>query len=243
MDKDAIKRQLTFLDDIEAHIEDAKIQLVYEQERLAAYFDKLSKREEESALVKLGHYLYWQTSLPTKYIGRLFGGMRNGLVKRIGLEASGKVCEDCGAALYWTSRTHMNGEKWEPEICNDCHRKRQKALSKKTDDDNTAFYRQQENYVKALKALPYAEYLKTEHWQSLRKKALKKASYRCQLCNAKVPLDVHHRTYERLGQEYLADVIVLCRECHRKFHDKQGEKNVRETGVIYVTDRQDSPDQ
>jgi hypothetical protein len=33
-------------------------------------------------------------------------------------------------------------------------------------------------------------------------------------------LDVHHRTYERVGQEQLRDLIVLCRTCHSRYHDK-----------------------
>lgn len=64
----------------------------------------------------------------------------------------------------------------------------------------------------------YAEYLRSPHWQEVRKEALKRANYRCQVCNADKPLDVHHRTYERLGSELDADVIALCRDCHNLFH-------------------------
>lgn len=31
-------------------------------------------------------------------------------------------------------------------------------------------------------------------------------------------LDVHHRTYERLGQEQEYDLTVLCHRCHSLFH-------------------------
>lgn len=65
----------------------------------------------------------------------------------------------------------------------------------------------------------YKEYLKTEHWQSQRKAALHRANYRCQVCNSSnKQLDVHHRTYERLGVELPADLIVLCNDCHGLFH-------------------------
>ena len=35
-------------------------------------------------------------------------------------------------------------------------------------------------------------------------------------------VDVHHKTYEHHGQEhrYLGDLVLLCRNCHSKFHDK-----------------------
>lgn len=66
----------------------------------------------------------------------------------------------------------------------------------------------------------YADYLKTPHWLTLRAAKLKKAGFRCQLCNGRQKLEVHHRTYEALGNESLEDLIVLCRSCHGRFHRK-----------------------
>ena len=69
--------------------------------------------------------------------------------------------------------------------------------------------------------LSYKEYLKSDHWKKIRERALRASRYKCQLCNkANTILDVHHRTYERRGREFRKDVIVLCRSCHVKFHDK-----------------------
>lgn len=74
----------------------------------------------------------------------------------------------------------------------------------------------------------YAEYLQSPQWRSKRPYYLGKAMYRCQLCNkAGGPdgrgLDVHHRTYERVGAEIDADLIVLCRDCHSRHHGHIGE--------------------
>lgn len=71
-----------------------------------------------------------------------------------------------------------------------------------------------------LRSMPYKDYLKTEHWQRLRRAVLAYADYKCQLCESTERLSVHHRTYERRGSELLSDVIVLCTPCHAKFHDK-----------------------
>jgi hypothetical protein len=76
--------------------------------------------------------------------------------------------------------------------------------------------------IMQLRALPYKLYLQTEHWQHIRQEALKAAQYKCQLCNEKDKiLDVHHRDYKNLGCETFNDVIVLCDQCHKKFHGKQ----------------------
>jgi 5-methylcytosine-specific restriction endonuclease McrA len=83
-----------------------------------------------------------------------------------------------------------------------------------------------------LKYIPYKEYLQTEHWKNTRKKALKKAKYKCELCGSKEDLNVHHKTYEHRGEEPPEDLIVLCHHCHAKFHDKLDEEDkVNESNI------------
>ena len=65
----------------------------------------------------------------------------------------------------------------------------------------------------------YAEYLKSEHWEKVRQWALSWAGYRCMVCNAAEPLQVHHRTYENLGHELPTDVIALCGKHHKMAHE------------------------
>ena len=70
-----------------------------------------------------------------------------------------------------------------------------------------------------LRALPYGEYLKTAHWQKLRQAKLREADDRCSICNGRERLQVHHRTYEHLGNEAWDDLTVLCDGCHGTFHE------------------------
>lgn len=74
-------------------------------------------------------------------------------------------------------------------------------------------------FTEQKKAHPdqYAEYLKSDHWQHMRELALRHYGTNCVLCG-NTPVDVHHRTYARKGREWLEDLIVLCRNCHKKFH-------------------------
>lgn len=64
----------------------------------------------------------------------------------------------------------------------------------------------------------YSFYLQSKEWASLRKKVLARAQHRCQLCNSKEKLHVHHRTYERIFKEHVSDLTVLCEPCHTMFH-------------------------
>jgi hypothetical protein len=75
-----------------------------------------------------------------------------------------------------------------------------------------------EQAIAALRRLPYAEYLATSHWQRVRTLALEQAGHTCDLCGHDGRLEVHHRTYARLGFERQSDLIVLCHDCHRDHH-------------------------
>jgi len=90
------------------------------------------------------------------------------------------------------------------------------------ESDNSQFIK--ENYskmIKAFKAMPYEEYLQTEHWLHFKSEALKNAQHRCKLCNTNDDtLHVHHNNYDNRGRETFNDVIVLCGDCHAKFHGK-----------------------
>ena len=66
----------------------------------------------------------------------------------------------------------------------------------------------------------YADYLNTAHWQELRYAKLDEADHRCQLCYSPYRLQVHHRTYCRLGEELDSDLIVLCATCHARVHNR-----------------------
>ena len=73
--------------------------------------------------------------------------------------------------------------------------------------------------IHALRAMPYQTYLQTPEWQATRTQALYVAYHRCQVCNTrKECLDVHHRDYSNLGEEWLSQLVVLCRSCHKLFH-------------------------
>jgi hypothetical protein len=92
--------------------------------------------------------------------------------------------------------------------------------------------------VSQLRALPYEQYLQTAEWRQRRNRALARASWRCERppCTAGQGLEVHHRTYERLGAELDADLEVLCGRCHRAEHVQQFEQSAQ--GIYLVLVRQ-----
>ncbi len=66
----------------------------------------------------------------------------------------------------------------------------------------------------------YEAYLKSDVWKKRRRQALEADGFRCRICDSGMDLNVHHRSYDRLGSEAPMDLITLCRQCHAVFHGK-----------------------
>jgi len=74
-----------------------------------------------------------------------------------------------------------------------------------------------------LRAMPYRLYLRSPEWRQTRAAALVRAGNACSLDVTHTDrLEVHHRTYARLGAEFVTDLVVLCYSCHELYHDKYG---------------------
>jgi len=79
----------------------------------------------------------------------------------------------------------------------------------------------------ALRTMPYPDYLQTPEWAARRRTALRRAGDACQTCGGHGPLHLHHRTYERRGEELVDDLVVLCEDCHLAVHASGGSHRPR----------------
>lgn len=64
----------------------------------------------------------------------------------------------------------------------------------------------------------------------------KKFDHKCALCESTTKTQVHHRTYARRGNEDLEDLTLLCRDCHRIFHENSRLESLKGT----IEQRKDS---
>jgi len=82
-----------------------------------------------------------------------------------------------------------------------------------------------------LRSMPYDEYLKSGHWNEVRKHVLSSRSRRCCVCGEighdENRLQVHHLTYAHRGDEmnHLEDLVILCQTCHGRQHFGDGKVN------------------
>ena len=62
----------------------------------------------------------------------------------------------------------------------------------------------------------YNQYLASPEWNSKKIRVRARDYGRCQLCRSDSFLEVHHLTYNRVGDEALFDLVTLCRHCHEQ---------------------------
>lgn len=73
--------------------------------------------------------------------------------------------------------------------------------------------------LRALGFSSYADYIASPVWVATRSRyRASDLPQDCQLCGADEIIQLHHRTYERVGEELLTDLVPLCPTCHVLVH-------------------------
>lgn len=76
------------------------------------------------------------------------------------------------------------------------------------------------------------QYLQSPEWKALKKLKLEQSNHKCQLCSSTSNLHLHHLTYDRLGNELLTDLTILCNHCHQLQHDHYGYDRLTDYSVL-----------
>lgn len=64
----------------------------------------------------------------------------------------------------------------------------------------------------------YSHYLESDAWKIRRRKVLQRCNGICEGCHEAPVAEVHHLTYENVGQELLYQLVGLCDNCHQIAH-------------------------
>jgi HNH endonuclease len=159
--------------------------------------------------------LYWSTAVPVSDLAQAFGMTENALRQQVSPKRLERLHRICGHVLIIEvhSRSGLHdASRPSSGYCTPCLDQGRMQWKRERE--------QREATIRALRSMPYSEYLQTEHWKTLRAGMLRRAQYKCQVCYRSGALQVHHRTYERRGDEDWSDLIVLCGDCHSTFHQQ-----------------------
>ncbi len=65
----------------------------------------------------------------------------------------------------------------------------------------------------------YRTHLASDKWRKeIRPKVMKRANGICEGCLDKSATEVHHLTYEHLGNEFMFELLAVCNDCHGRLH-------------------------
>jgi 5-methylcytosine-specific restriction endonuclease McrA len=64
----------------------------------------------------------------------------------------------------------------------------------------------------------YNQYLTTDAWRGRREKVFKRCDGVCEGCGDAKADEVHHRTYDHVFDEFLFELVALCKSCHDRIH-------------------------
>ena len=79
----------------------------------------------------------------------------------------------------------------------------------------------------------YEDYLKSPAWREKRKEVLARSGGYCEQCCTAKARHVHHKTYDRLGNEDLDDLEALCIPCHASKHPHMRKNGDQGELVLY----------
>lgn len=74
----------------------------------------------------------------------------------------------------------------------------------------------------------YQRYIHSKKWERRREAYFDAFERACHICGATTKVQLHHKTYERMGAELDSDLVPLCSMHHRelhKFHDQRRAVN------------------
>lgn len=64
----------------------------------------------------------------------------------------------------------------------------------------------------------YQDYLQSPAWKDLRALVLLRSNGRCEGCGRRRAQDIHHLSYAHLYDEFLFELVAVCRRCHERWH-------------------------
>ena len=66
----------------------------------------------------------------------------------------------------------------------------------------------------------YGPYLASAAWAKKRELVFRRARGICEGCGLVPPDQVHHLSYEHVGNEFLFELVAICHGCHERIHDE-----------------------
>lgn len=76
-------------------------------------------------------------------------------------------------------------------------------------------------HLKAECREAFQRYLQTPEWRAKRDLVFVREQRLCEGCRSAPATDAHHTTYAHIGEEFLFELVAVCRQCHDVLHESE----------------------
>lgn len=127
-----------------------------------------------------------------------------------------KCCKNCKALEAGAMKHSLVPDINKVPIVTDLPDRWKQKDQERTAFRQWAFEKQNNNWRQR-----YETHLNSDKWRQLRHLVLQRDNHICQSCLLVRASEVHHKTYDRLGNEAAFDLVSLCSSCHKQIHGNQ----------------------
>lgn len=117
-----------------------------------------------------------------------------------------------------------------PNLCVDCaaaHLEERRARATPDHKPRSVLRtiaRGREQNAEVIMSKQYSDYLSSPQWLVRREAVLQRDEYICQACCERTATEVHHLTYDHLGNEPMFDLASVCHDCHEQITNMDRSK-------------------
>lgn len=145
--------------------------------------------------------------------------------QRNGVEVHVLQCLECGRAVRNVPKNTWDGAG-QPRAFDDALFETKRAVwharwlahVEAQQQERTAAYQAEQDAKNREWWRWYNQYLTTAQWKAKRALVMERAGGICEGCRTRKAVQVHHLTYEHVGDELLFELVALCGACHQKIH-------------------------
>jgi 5-methylcytosine-specific restriction endonuclease McrA len=124
-----------------------------------------------------------------------------------------RFCDDCGWLLP-NALKHTLATPDTPEISLEAVTRGSREAEEQREREQAEFAANREH-----RRAEYETYLQSDDWSERRALIMQRDRGVCQGCHKAPAQEVHHLTYENCGNEFLWELVAICRDCHRRLHE------------------------
>ena len=137
------------------------------------------------------------------------------IVRRVHANGSTHVarqCSTCGVKTETLLKSSYTPEqiaslpRWNDNLSSEYQASVRDRFKRKKQAESKAWWRN------------YQDHMASPKWMEIRDRVLAREHEVCQGCGRRRAVHVHHATYEHVGDEFMFELIAVCKACHERIH-------------------------